>query len=238
MLELALALPFVTLSYNEIQTEFLSDKQLITEKYSNSNFFKDMVEYVNTFTSENYMCNYYEINSFNSKHSNTENIFPKICHLNIRSLNLHKYELAAYLDCLNCTFDIILLTECGHAIKASIEDIFKNYEFHMSPPTSNKGGAGILIRRNLFKIIEIIDNNKLLTCTYNECNKCNVESIWAKLKTINNDTVVLGCIYRHPNGNISHFNEQYQKVLESINNNETCVIGGDFNIDLLQYEKN
>ena len=54
MLALALALPFVTLSYNEIQTEFLSDKQLITEKYSNSNFFKDMVEYVNTFTSENY----------------------------------------------------------------------------------------------------------------------------------------------------------------------------------------
>ena len=83
-----------------------------------------MADYVNTFTSENYLCKYYDINSFNSRHSNNEHIYPKICHLNIRSLNLHKHDLAAYLECLNCTFDIILLTECGHALKVSIEDIF------------------------------------------------------------------------------------------------------------------
>ena len=59
----------------------------------------------------------------------------------------------------------------------------------MAPQTSNKGGAGILIRKNLINNIEIIDNNKLLTCTYNECNKCKVESMWIKLKTNNNDTV-------------------------------------------------
>ena len=45
MLELALALPFINLSYKEIQTEFLSDKQEIIEKYSNNSFFKNMVEY-------------------------------------------------------------------------------------------------------------------------------------------------------------------------------------------------
>ena len=68
-------------------------------------------------------------------------------------------------------------------------------------------------------------------------SKCKVESIWIKINTFNNDMIVLGCIYRHPGGNISHFNEQYQKVLESINSNETGIIGGDFNIDLLQFEK-
>ena len=116
--------------------------------------------------------------------------------------------------------------------------IFQNYEFYMSPPTSNKGGAGILIHRNLYKSIEIINNNyQLFTCTYDGCNKCKVESIWIKINTFNDDMVVLGCIYRHPGGNISHFNEQYQSVLESINKNETCIIGGDFNIDLLQFEK-
>ena len=47
----------------------------------------------------------------------------------------------------------------------------------------------------------------------------------------------LGCIYRHPNGNLSHFNQLYTKLLENINKNETCIIGGDFNIDLLQHEK-
>ena len=79
MLTLALALPYVNRSNEQIQEEHLSDKQLIIEKYSNSSFFNDMADYVNTFTSENYSCNYFDINSFNSKHSNKDiysHIFP------------------------------------------------------------------------------------------------------------------------------------------------------------------
>ena len=97
MLKLALALPFILLSNDQIRKEFLSDKQLITEKYSNSKFLNDMADYVNTFTSDNYLCKYYDIDSFNSKHSNNDHKFPKICHLYIRSLNLHKHELATYI---------------------------------------------------------------------------------------------------------------------------------------------
>ena len=238
MLALALALPFINLSYEQIRTEFLSDKQSITEKYENSNFLKDMSDYVNTFTSDNYQCNYFDVESFNSKHSNNKHQYLKICHINIRSLNLNKHTLYAYLESLNCTFDIILITECGNVKKASIEEVFCSYKFYMTTPNSKKGGAGILIHEDLIKNIEIIDNNKHFICTYDECNKCEVESIWIKLTTKGNDKLVLGCIYRHPNGNITHFNEQYLKVLESINNNETCIIGGDFNIDLLNYKKN
>ena len=134
-----------------------------------------MSEHVNTFTTENYNCNYYEINSFNSKFNNTYNKYPKICHLNIRSLNLHKHELVAYLNCINCNFDIILLTECGHALHASIEQVFDNYNFHITPPNSNKGGAGILIRKDMFKNVETMANNVLLTCTCKDC-KCKVEN--------------------------------------------------------------
>ena len=195
-----------------------------------------MSEHVNTFTTENYNCNYYEINSFNSKFNNTYNKYPKICHLNIRSLNLHKHELVAYLNCINCNFDIILLTECGHALHASIEQVFDNYNFHITPPNSNKGGAGILIRKDMFKNVETMANNELLTCTCKDC-KCKVESHWLKLTTKQNEYVTLGCIYRHPNGNLTHFNQLYTKLLENINKNETCIIGGDFNIDLLQHEK-
>ena len=174
MLALALALPYVNLSFDQVRIEHLNEKDTFLEKHGKNNFLNDMADYVNTFTSDNYLCKYYDINSFNSKHSKNEYIYPKICHLNIRSLNLHKHELAAYLECLNSTFDIILLTECGHALKTSIEEVFQNYEFFMSPPTSNKGGAGILIHRNLYKSIEILDNNKLLTCTYYGCNNYKV----------------------------------------------------------------
>ena len=124
MLALALALPFIKMSEEEIRIEFLSDKDAIIEKHGNNNFFNDIADYVNTFTSENYSCKYYDINSFNSKFYKNGHTYPKICHLNIRSLNLHKHNLAAYLECLNSTFDIILVTECGHALKTSIEEVF------------------------------------------------------------------------------------------------------------------
>ncbi|CAL4183555.1 unnamed protein product [Meganyctiphanes norvegica] len=231
---LSAALPFLNCSDAQIQYEFLGEKESFYEKYNCSKFCKDMSEYVNTFTTENYNCNYYDINSFNSTYTSSKNSNLKICHLNIRSLNLHKHELASYLSCLNCKFDIILLTESGHALQASIEETFNDYDFFTNPPSTSKGGAGILVRKNTFKSIEIIDNNRYLNC---DCTKCKVESLWINLNSKLNDSLMIGCVYRHPNGNMSHFNSKYSKLLENINSNTTCIIGGDFNIDLLQHEK-
>ena len=233
---LALALPFHNCSDAQVQSEFLGIRETTLEKYKCSKFFKEMAEYTNSFTANNYKCNYYDINSFNSTFANTNNYYPKICHLNIRSLNLHKHELLAYLNSLNCIFDIILLTECGHALQASIEEVFGDHELFLKPPKSNKGGAGILVRKNKFENIEVINKEQHLTCTCNS-DKCSVESTWVKLSTKSNQSLIAGSIYRHPNGNLNHFNDNYTKLLESFKGNQTCVIGGDFNIDLLQIEK-
>ena len=43
--------------------------------------------------------------------------------------------------------------------------------------------------------------------------------------------ILLGVIYRRPNGNISSFNEKFSTILEKICGNkpiETCFIAGDF----------
>ena len=197
---LALELPFYNCSDAQVQSEFLGIRETILENYKYSNFFKEMAEYTNTFTTNNYKSNYYDINSFNSTFSNANNFYPKICHSNIRSLNLHKHELAAYLNSLNCTFDIILLTECGHALQASIEEVFWDHEFFFKPPRTSKGGAGILVRKNMFENIDIVNKDHFLTCTCNS-DKCIVESSWVKLSSKNNQNIIVGSIYRHPNGN-------------------------------------
>ena len=57
---LALALPYINQSCEQIRDEHLSEKQIITEKHSRNSFFNEMADYVNTFTSENYACNYYD----------------------------------------------------------------------------------------------------------------------------------------------------------------------------------
>ena len=46
MLKLALALPYINQSCEQIREEHLSEKQIIIEKYSNSSFFNDMADYV------------------------------------------------------------------------------------------------------------------------------------------------------------------------------------------------
>ena len=126
---LTFILPFSNCSNSQIELEFLGEKKTLYEKYSCSNFFKDMTDYTNTFSINNYSCDYYDINNLNSKFTKPNNSYFKVCHINIRSINLHKHELLSFLKCMKYSFDIILLTECGHALKPNIEECFKEYNF-------------------------------------------------------------------------------------------------------------
>ena len=230
-------LPFSNCSIAQIEQEFLGEKKTLFEKYSNSKFFKDMADYVNTISSNNYTCNYYDINSFNSKFTKTNNSYLKMCHINIRSINLHKHELLSYLECLKYNFDIILLTESGHALVENVEECFSDYNLFIKNPNTSKGGCGILIRKNIFDNIDVIDNNLQYKCNSSNCNKCITESLWLKL-SLKNEKYIVGCIYRHPDSRLDHFNEAYSNYIQHLNKNATCIIGGDFNINLLQFERN
>ena len=117
------------------------------------------------------------------------------------------------------------------------KNVFSDYNLFIKNSNTTKGGCGILDRKNIFDNINIIDNSLQYGCNSTTCNKCNMESLWLKL-SLNNEKIIVGCIYRHPNGRTDHFNEAYSKYLQNLNKNATCVIGGDFNIDLLQSERN
>ena len=178
-------LPFSNCSVAQIESEFLGEKKTLYEKYSCSKFFKDMAEYANTISSGNYSCNYYDINHFNSKFMKSNNYYLKVCHLNIRSINLHKHELLSYLVCLKYNFDIILLTECGSGLVSNVEECFSEYNFFLRAPCTSKGGSGILIRKNVFDSIDIVENDLQYGCNEASCNKCIMESLWVKLKLKN-----------------------------------------------------
>ena len=230
---LANALPFVNCSEAQIESDFMGEKKTLYEKYSCSKLFKDMAEYASTFSSNNYSCNYYDINNFNSNTTKISKSYLKMCHINIRSINLHKHELLSYLSCLKYSFDIILLTECGHALVQGVEECFTEYNFFHKKSSRNKGGSGILIKKNVFDSIDIIQDNLDYTCG---CNKCIMESLWIKL-SLKKEKIIIGCIYIHPDGNLEHFNDAYTKYIEKLDKKATCMIGGDLNIDLLQFER-
>ena len=83
--------------------------------------------------------------------------------------------LKAFLSCLKCSFDVILVSECGNANIPLIEDVFKDFEFHFDPPKTSKGGAGILIRKGIFDHINISNEKIEMTCN---CTACLTESLF------------------------------------------------------------
>ena len=59
-----------------------------------------------------------------------------------------------------------------------------------------------------------------------------IENLWISFR-INNQKVILGGVYRHPNGEIDHFNNALKNTISKIDDNTLAIILGDINIDLL-----
>ena len=68
-----------------------------------------------------------------------------------------------------------------------------------------------------------------------------MEDLWIKITNNFGDTYVVSVIYRHPRGNVDLFTEQFESSLSKIENDRTIkpsILTGDFNIDLIKFDKN
>ena len=99
----------------------------------NNNFSEQMCKLMSTVNSENLSFKYYTEHSIQSSILNHKPNAFKVFHLNIRSIELHKVELAFYLEIIKSQFQVILLTETGNANTASIEACFTDYHFFLDP---------------------------------------------------------------------------------------------------------
>ena len=124
-----------------------------------------------------------------------------------------------------------MLTEIARTTAEDIGNIFPNYEILLDPSRTKKGGAAILIIKNKFNSVSVSNNHNIqLSC---DCSKCEIQNKWVEICT-NNNKILVGCIYRHPKGNLDHFNEALSKSLKLVDNNSIGIVGGDINIDLIK----
>merc|ERR1712208_110801 len=75
-----------------------------------------------------------------------------------------------------------------------------------SPNTSEK---------NIGKAIPRPDLKLIKSCN---CDKCVFENVWIQLQ-IDTQTFIIGDLYRHPNGNASHFTQDLELSLNKIDIN-------------------
>ena len=227
-------LPFFTLSLFTLTQLFLSCKDKVLEKLESNNFSKNMIKHVNGFSKNNYTCSYYDEKSILDLSKKHIPSCLKIFHLNIESFKQHGTELSVYLKCVGLEFDIICLTEIRHTTTGLIDKDFPDFHIFIDDPSTAKGGVALLLRKNRFSQITEIDKNSNQhlknTCA---CTKCLTESKWISCK-INDQNVIIGGIYRHPKGDVDHFNNALKNAISQISNNTLAIILGDTNIDLLQ----
>ena len=77
---------------------------------------------------------------------------------------------------------------------------------------------------------------KVLT-EYNISNSNVFESLFVEICIPNNKNILIGVIYRPPNGNPEEFLDKFSESLSSLTRaNKHCYLTGDFNLDLLKHE--
>ena len=125
-----------------------------------------------------------------------------------------------------------MLSEIGKYNIPMMNHILERYEFKFEiPPKNPRGGAAIYVNPDIGSI-RSCDNFKIeMTC---DCDKCQVESIFIEIDL--DDTYTIGCIYRHPNGNISHFTDALKTSLAKVKTKNPIIISGDININLINHD--
>ena len=70
------------------------------------------------------------------------------------------------------------------------------------------------------------------------CNR-EFEVVWIEIKNKKSKNIIVGCTYRHPHNNLDDYILYINKYLQKLHKeNKEVDITGDFNIDLLKYDKN
>ena len=171
---------------------------------------------------------YYGVDEFNSLKFDVPSSF-KLCHVNIASLDCHIDDLRLVLSRLKYKFDIIGISEHKINSYASNNIDLDGYNpFIFEPTETTHGGTGFYIRDN----INFIERSDIeLT------SPGNFESKFIEIK-FENKNLVIGCIYRHPNSQISvpNFCEEHLDpiLIKIANDNKQCILMGDFNVNLLK----
>ena len=154
-----------------------------------------------------------------------------IMHLNIASLQKHIDELRSLLYSLKHTFDIVSISETRLYDEKPLTNIeIDGFQFISTPTLTQCGGVGMYINSSLdFDLLK-----DLSVCHSNVC-----ESIFVEIKNPSKKNIIVGNIYRHHTAVEDFLNIFMRPTMQKITKTKkTCILSGDFNVDLAQYGNN
>ena len=171
---------------------------------------------------------YYTYSEFNNNVTNSGKNF-RVIHYNIRSLLPKIDELRVELDVLGGCFDILCFTECWLDDTTSGMVSFDIYvPFHSL--RKNKRGGGVSVFVHTANSVKLLTN---FTFNYEFIETIFVEVTRGKFD------ILVGAIYRPPQGDCDFFLSKMDEILSLIRFNKyrNILISADFNYDLLRLKE-
>ena len=144
-----------------------------------------------------------------------------ILHCNTRNLGKNLYLLHDILTSVKSLPDITAISETKLNNNTSANLYIPGYLFISTDSKSQAGGVGLYISDQLEFSRRDFD-----------ISHDGIESCWIEITRERRKKVLVGCVYRHPKGNLEFFRETLKKQLEQLNTkgHEVLVLG-DLNMD-------
>lgn len=224
-------MPFYGLSNYALAVEFQSASIRIKELLQDNNpnlppLLKNSItdEMLSTFD-----CKYYDEESF-SKLSSLPGVTSSFSslHINLQSSHRNLYVLKANLLALKHNFNVIGISETGNRTESQLSNVFPNYNCYYTPSQFSKGGVAVFVIKDTFEYVSVRSD----LCSKNK----NIETIWVELK-YQNERILCGTLYRHPNSSYDEFEDYLQEVYDNVSReNIMFYIQCDLNIDGLKQD--
>ena len=191
-------------------------------QYNYNEFDNGFVNHLDSASAQvNQLCRYYSIDEFNqSPISKGLSMF----HLNSRSLNKNFNDIADFLSTLHDNFSVIGFSETWFTNNISPLINIDNYTLVDKHREGKRGGGVCMFVHNKISYkmrddISVFDNI--------------MESVFIEI-SISNRSILIGVLYRPPNGSISDFNNSINNIFNQVTKEKKdCYLMGDFNIDIL-----
>ena len=151
-----------------------------------------------------------------------------ILHINCRSIKKNFDAIKDFVNLISGKLTALALTETW--LSKYTEDVFTlpGYQF-ISNSRSDKGGGGV----GLFicDSLNFVIRSDLCRMT------AFIESIFIELPQVGLNNIVIGCVYRPPNSDVTLFNEEFGKILDNLTTGKEKLlfVAGDYNLDLLKF---
>ena len=151
-------------------------------------------------------------------------------HINSCSLNKNFEELQNLLQSTNIQFDVIAITKTRITQNTSVTQNIelRNYSFEHTPTESSARGTLLYIASHL---------SYKTRSDLNIYEKFELESTFVEIINRKKSNIIVGTIYRHPEMDVTEFNNIFNNLLKKINQEQKTVFLGDFNIDLMHYNE-